>query len=41
MPLVDMRASYTVDLPGPCAENLKRLPYRRVRRSIFPLNIEV
>jgi microcystin degradation protein MlrC len=31
------KASYTVDLPGPCAENLKRLPYRCVRRPVYPL----
>jgi microcystin degradation protein MlrC len=34
-------ASYTVDLPGPCAENLGRLPYRRIRRPIFPLDAGV
>jgi microcystin degradation protein MlrC len=34
-------ASYTVDLPGPCAENLKRLPYRRIRRPVFPLDTSV
>lgn len=31
-------ASYTVDLPGPCAENLARLPYRHVRRPVYPLD---
>ena len=34
-------ASYTVDLPGPCAENLKRLPYRCIRRPVFPLDTGV
>jgi microcystin degradation protein MlrC len=28
--------SYSVDVPGPCAENLSHLPYRRVRRPVFP-----
>jgi microcystin degradation protein MlrC len=32
------RASYTVDLPGPCAENLQRLPFERVSRPIYPLD---
>lgn len=27
-----------VDTPGPCAENLSRLPYRRIARPIFPLD---
>jgi microcystin degradation protein MlrC len=31
-------ASYTVDTPGPCAENLRQLPYHHVRRPIFPLD---
>ena len=31
-------ASYTVTTPGPCASDLTRLPYRRVRRPIFPLD---
>ena len=31
-------ASYTVDTPGPCTENLKRLLYRRVKRPIYPLD---
>lgn len=35
------RASYAVDLPGPCAENLARLPYERVRRPVYPLDGEV
>lgn len=30
-------ASYTVDTPGPCAENLSRLPFRRVTKPIYPL----
>lgn len=31
-------ASYTVDTPGPCTENLKRLSYRRIHRPIYPLD---
>jgi microcystin degradation protein MlrC len=31
-------ASYTVDLPGPCAENLKLLPFENVRRPVYPLD---
>jgi microcystin degradation protein MlrC len=31
-------ASYTVSTPGPCASDLTRLPYRRIRRPIFPLD---
>lgn len=31
------RASYKIDLPGPCAENLGRLPFGRVSRPIYPL----
>ncbi len=31
-------ASYTVDTPGPCTEKLKRLPYRRVKRPVYPLD---
>lgn len=30
--------SYTVDLPGPCSENLRRLPFENVTRSIFPFD---
>jgi microcystin degradation protein MlrC len=32
------KASYTVDLPGPCAEDLQRLPFSRVSRPIYPLD---
>jgi microcystin degradation protein MlrC len=32
------KASYAVDLPGPCAENLKRLLYKRVQRPVYPLD---
>lgn len=28
------------DTPGPCSSNLRRLPYRRVRRPVFPLDEE-
>jgi microcystin degradation protein MlrC len=31
-------ASYTVTTPGPCTSDLTRLPYRRLRRPIFPLD---
>ncbi|MBV9218042.1 MAG: M81 family metallopeptidase [Methylobacteriaceae bacterium] len=31
-------ASYTVATPGPCPVNLAELPYRRIRRPIFPLD---
>jgi microcystin degradation protein MlrC len=32
------RASYTVDTPGPCAEDLSRLPFQHIRRPVFPLD---
>lgn len=32
------RAAYYVDTPGICTANLKTLPYRNVRRPIFPLD---
>lgn len=32
------KASFTVDIPGPCSSNLKRFPYRKVRRPIYPLD---
>lgn len=32
------RASYTVDLPGSCAQDLSSLPYERVRRPIYPVD---
>lgn len=31
-------ANYVLDLPGPCAENLKRLPFENVSRLIYPLD---
>ena len=31
-------ASYTVDVTGPCSEDLTKLPYRNVRRPIYPLD---
>jgi microcystin degradation protein MlrC len=31
-------ASFTVSTRGPCTSDLKRLPYRRLRRPIFPLD---
>ena len=32
------RVSYTVDLPGPSAENLGRLPFEHVSRPVYPLD---
>lgn len=32
------KASYTVDTPGPCTENLRRLPFEHVRRPVYPLD---
>ncbi|HZO91659.1 MAG TPA: M81 family metallopeptidase [Chthonomonadaceae bacterium] len=32
------KASYTLDTPGPCAENLRRLPYQHIQRPIYPLD---
>jgi microcystin degradation protein MlrC len=32
------KASYTVDTPGPCSSDLRRFPYRRIRRPIYPLD---
>ena len=32
------RASYIVDLPGSCAEDLRHLPFIRVSRPIYPLD---
>lgn len=31
-------ASYTVDLPGSCPQNLSSLPYERVSRPIYPVD---
>jgi microcystin degradation protein MlrC len=31
-------ASYTVRTPGPCPSDLTTLPYRRLRRPVFPLD---
>lgn len=31
-------ASYWVRTPGPCSSDLRGLPYRRIRRPIFPLD---
>jgi microcystin degradation protein MlrC len=33
-------ASFTVTTPGPCTSDPTRLPYRRIRRPIFPLDRE-
>jgi len=32
------RGSYTVATPGPCSSALANIPYRRLRRPIFPLD---
>lgn len=32
------RCSFSVSTPGPCASNLRLLPYRRIRRPIYPLD---
>lgn len=32
------KVTYTVDTPGPRSSNLKRFPYRRIQRPIFPLD---
>ncbi len=32
------RASYIIDSPGPCAENLESLPFERVSRPVYPLD---
>ncbi len=31
-------ASYTVRTPGPCTSDSTALPYRRIRRPVFPLD---
>ena len=31
-------ASYFVDTPGPCTSNLASLPYRQLRRPVYPLD---
>jgi microcystin degradation protein MlrC len=33
-----IRSSYTVSTPGPCSSNLFALPYRKLRRPIYPLD---
>jgi microcystin degradation protein MlrC len=32
------KAGYVVNVPGPCAEDLKRLPFEHVHRPIYPLD---
>jgi|GEM_PF-378706 len=32
------RASYTIDTPGPCANDVRLLPYQRLRRPVYPLD---
>jgi microcystin degradation protein MlrC len=32
------RRMYWVETPGPCSSNLRSLPYRHVRRPVFPLD---
>jgi len=31
-------SSYTVSTPGPCTSNLQSLPYKKIRRPIYPLD---
>ena len=31
-------ASFTVSTSGPCTSDLTRLPYRRLRRPVYPLD---
>jgi len=31
-------AHYTVATRGPCSSNLKQLPFRHVKRPVYPLN---
>ncbi|MBA2587109.1 MAG: MlrC C-terminal domain-containing protein, partial [Alphaproteobacteria bacterium] len=31
-------ASFTVSTAGPCTSDLARLPYKRLRRPVFPLD---
>jgi microcystin degradation protein MlrC len=31
-------ASYYVDTPGPCSSNLNQLPYKHLRRPVYPLD---
>ena len=33
-------ASFTVTTPGPCTSDPRRLPYRKLRRPIYPLDID-
>ena len=35
-----IRSSYTVSTPGPCSSDLFALPYRKLRRPIYPLDEE-
>lgn len=30
---------WSVDTPGPCTSDLRRLPYRKIRRPIYPLDV--
>jgi microcystin degradation protein MlrC len=32
------RASFTIDTPGPCSSNLRSLPFRHIRRPVYPLD---
>jgi microcystin degradation protein MlrC len=32
------RHTFYIDTPGPCSSNLRRFPYEKVRRPIFPLD---
>jgi microcystin degradation protein MlrC len=32
------KASFPIDTPGPCSSNLKTLPFRHIKRPIYPLD---
>ncbi len=33
------KASYTVDTPGVCSSDLRSLPFKKIRRPVYPLNL--
>ena len=35
------KATFIVDTPGPTAASLRRLPYKRVHRPLFPLDEDI
>jgi microcystin degradation protein MlrC len=34
------KGSYTVATPGPCTSRIETLPYKRLRRPVFPIHPE-